>query len=300
MQILKPIVHETIWGGSKLTPFSGSECQKIGHLYSAIDTEKFKSEIIAGKDKGKNLHQWFEENKVRYGLEIYTQLPVLMALIEANDNLSIQIHPNDEQARVLENKPFGKNESFYTLEAPTCGAMYNGCKATDAQDMKQKIATGKISATLDMMPCVAGDYVYIEGGTLHAATAGSLHFEIEENCDATYRFWDYDRIDSDGNKRPLHLDKALACLDVNKKSVVKHYKDDEPIIERMYSTRLIKGKNSFTNTGDMFSFAVMIKGDKYYDTVRVLPGTAILLEEGETLNVSDAEWIIATPRRALA
>jgi len=297
MQILKPIVHETIWGGAKLTPFSGSNCIKIGHLYSAIDTEKFRNEIIYGKDKGKNLHEWFLENREKYGLASYEELPVLMALVEADDDLSIQVHPNDEMARKLENMPFGKNESFYTLEAPTCGKMYNGCKAENVEDMKRSIAEGKIRETLDMMPCAAGDYVYITGGTLHAATAGSLHFEIEENFGKTYRFWDYDRVDQNGNKRPVQLDQALTCLDVSKKSVSSHYNGDEPIEERMYSTRLIRGKNEFTNKGDMFSFAVMFKGEKTYDGVRVLPGTAILLDAGETLDTGDAEWMIATPKK---
>jgi mannose-6-phosphate isomerase class I len=297
MQILKPIVHETIWGGAKLTPFSGSDCVKIGHLYSAIDTEEFKNEIIYGKDKGKNLHEWFLENRDKYGLGDYEELPILMALVEAADDLSIQVHPDDEMAKKLENKPFGKNESFYTLEAPACGKMYNGCKAASPDDMKRKIADGKVRETLDMMPCKVGDYVYIAGGTLHAATAGSLHFEIEENCEKTYRFWDYDRMDKDGNKRPLQLEKALACLDVKKKSVATAYNDDEPIEERMYSTRHISGKDTFTNAGDMFSFAVMLAGDKTIEGVRVLPGTAVLLDTGEMLDVSGTEWIIATPKR---
>lgn len=297
MQILKPIVHETIWGGSKLTPFSGSDCQKIGHLYSAIDTEEFKSEIISGIDKGKNLHEWFLENRKKYGLEKYLELPILMALVEADDDLSIQVHPDDEMAQKLESKPFGKNESFYTLIAPSVGKMYNGCKASSADNMKQKIADGKIGETLDMMPCAVGDYVYIVGGTLHAATAGSLHFEIEENCEKTYRFWDYDRTDNKGNKRPLQLEKAIACLDVSKKSVARKYDSDKPIEERMYSTRHLIDKQTFTNSGNMFSFAVMLNGNKILDGVRILPGTAILLEENETFDTSDAEWIIATPKR---
>jgi mannose-6-phosphate isomerase len=299
MQILKPIVHETIWGGAKLTPFSGSDCQKIGHLYSFIDTDEFKSEIITGKDKGKNLHEWFMENRDRYGLGDYAEMPVLGALVEADDDLSIQVHPDDEMAQKLENKPFGKNESFYTLQAPDCGKMYNGCKAASPEDMKQKIAEGRVRETLDMMPCRAGDYVYIVGGTLHAATAGSLHFEIEENCEKTYRFWDYDRVDKNGAKRPLQLEKALACLDVKKKSVAASYNGDEPIEERMYVTRHIAGRDSFTNAGEMFSFAVMLSGDKMIDGVRVLPGTAVMLDAGETLDVSGAEWIIATPKAAL-
>ena len=296
MQILKPIVHETIWGGNKLTPYSGTDCQKIGHLYSAIDTEQFRNEFVTGPNQGKNLHQWFLENRAKYGLEKYDELPILMALVEADDNLSIQVHPDDEMARKLENKSFGKNESFYTLIAPTCGKMYNGCKAKSVEEMKQKIADGKIDETLDMMPCEAGDYTYVVGGTLHAATAGSLHFEIEENSEYTYRFYDFDRIDKNGNKRPLQLEKALACLDVTKKSTAGKY-GDEPIVERMYSTQLIKNRDTFTNTGDMFAFAVMLRGEKLIDGVRVMPGTAILLDENETLDVSGCEFMIAKPLR---
>lgn len=296
MQILKPIVHETIWGGNKLTPYSGTDCQKIGHLYSAIDTEQFRNEFVTGPNQGKNLHQWFLENRAKYGLEKYDELPILMALVEADDNLSIQVHPDDEMARKLENKSFGKNESFYTLIAPTCGKMYNGCKAKSVEEMKQKIADGKIDETLDMMPCEAGDYTYVVGGTLHAATAGSLHFEIEENSEYTYRFYDFDRTDKNGNKRPLQLDKALACLDVTKKSTAGKY-GDEPIVERMYSTQLIKNRDTFTNTGDMFAFAVMLRGEKLIDGVRVMPGTAILLDENETLDVSGCEFMIAKPLR---
>ncbi len=296
MQILKPIVHETIWGGNKLTPYSGTDCQKIGHLYSAIDTEQFRNEFVTGPNQGKDLHQWFLENRAKYGLEKYDELPILMALVEADDNLSIQVHPDDEMAQKLENKSFGKNESFYTLIAPTCGKMYNGCKAKSVEEMKQKIADGKIDETLDMMPCEAGDYTYVVGGTLHAATAGSLHFEIEENSEYTYRFYDFDRTDKNGNKRPLQLDKALACLDVTKKSTAGKY-GDEPIVERMYSTQLIKNRDTFTNTGDMFAFAVMLRGEKMIDGVRVMPGTAILLDENETLDVSGCEFMIAKPLR---
>ena len=164
------------------------------------------------------------------------------------------------------------------------------------EEMKQKIAEGKIDETLDMMPCEAGDYTYVVGGTLHAATAGSLHFEIEENSEYTYRFYDFDRIDKNGNKRPLQLEKALACLDVTKKSKAGKY-GDEPIVERMYSTQLIKGRDTFTNTGDMFAFAVMLRGEKMIDGIRVMPGTAILLDENETLDVSGCEFMIAKPLR---
>lgn len=295
MQILKPIVHETIWGGSKLTKYSGGDCHKIGHLYAFIDNASMKSEIIYGADAGKNLHDWFLANRKRFGLDSYRELPILGALVEAADTLSIQVHPDDDKASLIDGLPFGKNESFYTLEAPTCGKMYNGCNAKSPEDMLAKMKAGEIASVLDMMPCEAGDYVYIEGGTLHAATAGSLHFEIEENCDRTYRFYDFDRVDKNGAKRPLQLETALTCLDVTKKSKSRKY-GAEPIEERMYSTQLIRDQMTFNNLGGMFAFAVMIRGEKVIHNIRILPGTTILLEPGEQLDVSGAEFIICKPK----
>ena len=297
MQVLKPIVHETIWGGAKLTPFSGSDSRSIGHLYAFIDNSHMKSQIIAGADAGKDIHQWFLAKRERYGLQRYKELPILAALVEARETLSIQVHPDDVRANDIEGLPFGKNESFYTLEAPSNGKMYNGCLATSVEQMKQKVEDGQVLEVVDVMPCEAGDYVYIEGGTLHAAAAGSLHFEIEENCELTYRFYDFDRIGADGAKRPVQVENALKCLEVCKKSIARRY-GDAPIEERMYVTQLIRSRTTFSNETDMFAFAVMIKGDREYLGIRALPGTAILLEPGETLDVADSEFIIAWPKRA--
>lgn len=292
MQILKPIVHETVWGGRKLTPYSGSECEKIGHLYSCIDTKSFKSEIISGSFEGKSVHDWFLQNRVRYGLTKYEELPVLMALVEAADNLSIQVHPDDEMAMRIDKKPFGKNESFFILEAPELGYMYNGCKAASREEMADLIAEGRCMDGVDRLPLKTGDYVYVTGGTLHAASRGSLSFEIEENCDATYRFYDFDRLDKNGNKRPLQIEEALACLHVNKKSITRQYQKGLPIVERMYSTEYVVDQELFINGEDSFVIAVMLKGRKTIDSLNLLPGVAIILEPEDMLDMTGCEWML--------
>lgn len=120
---------------------------------------------------------------------------------------------------------------------------------------------------------------------------------VEKNCDQTYRFRDFDRLDSNGNKRPLQLEQALAALDVNKKSSACRYDEDKPIEDSMYITRHLAGKDSYTNSGDMFAFAVMLKGEKVLDGIKILPCTAIILAENETLDTAEAEWIIVNPKR---
>ena len=291
MQIIKPIVHETVWGGEKLTPFSGSDCKKIGHLYSCIDTKKMRSEIRSGSYAGKTIHDWFMDNREKYGLEQYEELPVLMALVEAADNLSIQVHPDDEMAAQLENKPFGKNESFYIIEPPTDGRMYNGCKVSTGE-LAALISEGKCLQGVDMVEVKAGDYVYVTGGTLHAAARGSLSFEIEENCDATYRFYDFDRLDKNGCKRPLQVEDALACLRPEKRSEIRRYEEGKAIEERMYSTELIKNRNFYDNLSEDFSIAVLLQGNKVIDGFELLAGAAVLLEPGDKLDTSDCQWML--------
>lgn len=294
MQVLKPIVHETIWGGSKLTPYSGSDCRSIGHLYAVTDGGTMVSEIVHGPDAGKTIHQWFIENRARYGLGRFDRLPITAALVEARENLSIQVHPDDIRAKALEGMAFGKNESFYTLEAPTTGRMYNGCRAGSVDELRGMLRDGRVMEAVDEIACRAGDYLFIEGGTLHAATAGSLHFEIEENCELTYRLHDFDRVDAAGARRPLQVDKALHCLDVGRRSTARRY-DGAPIEERLYATQLVRGPGPFVNERDMFAFAVMVGGEARHAGVK--PGTAILLEPGETLDVAGAEFIVAWPKR---
>ena len=296
MQVLRPIAHRTIWGGSKLTPYSGSNCRSIGHLYAFIDGGTMVSEIVGGPDAGKTIHQWFIENRAAYGLARFDRLPITAALVEARENLSIQVHPDDAQAKALEGIALGKNESFYMLEAPTTERMYNGCRASSVDELRGLMRDGRVMEAVDEIACHAGDYIFVEGGTLHAATAGSLSFEIEENCQLTYRLHDHGRVDATGAPRPLQVEKALHCLAVEKKSTARAY-GDAPIEERLYATQLVRGGGKFTNGRDMFAFAVMIKGEARVAGVDIKPGTAVLLDPDEALYIAGSEFIVAWPKR---
>lgn len=292
MQILKPVVHETVWGGSKLTPFSYSTCKKIGHLYSTIDSSEMKNSIVAGTYKGRNLHTWFEDNKKRFGLENYAEFPVITALVEAADNLSVQVHPDDEMAHKLENKPFGKNESFYILQPPKSGKLINGSKVKSVDEFYSLLKKGKCLEAVDHVEVKTGDYVYVVGGTVHAATAGSLSFEIEENCDATYRFYDYDRLDKNGEKRPLQINQALSCLHPEQKSVIRQYVPGQWIKERKYSTRpSIIGEKVSVEKGELI-FAVLLSGRACLLSEELLPGASVILEDTDVLDIGENQWML--------
>ena len=119
MLILKTIVHETIWGGSRLTPFSGTNSRKIGHLYSLISNGEFESAVLNGKYKGRLFREYFDENKDKFGLTEYKEFPFLLAIVDATEDLSLQVHPDDRTAKELEGVEFGKNEVMVWVHVRT-------------------------------------------------------------------------------------------------------------------------------------------------------------------------------------
>lgn len=293
MLIIKTIVHETIWGGEKLTPYSGTDSKKIGHLYSLISNGELESEIVNGKYKGQLFRKYFDENKERLGLAKYKELPFLLALVDATDDLSLQVHPNDNMAKKLEKADFGKNESWYFLEAPKSGKIFDGCKAKTSEELREKVAQNKYDDIIDYLDIKSGDYVYIEAGTMHAMAAGSLVYEIEENCNATYRVYDFDRIDKNGQKRPLQTESALMSIDVNLKSKAEKYDCEK--VERLYSTQLFKNATKYTNNSKTLECLTVINGESEVENCKIQKGVTIVLEPKETVKLNSSDFIIARP-----
>lgn len=288
MLILKRIIHPTIWGGPKISRLAGVEGQNIGHLYSLYCREGVSNEILNGEWKGRTLNEVFPLFKDEFGMSHYDYFPLTLALTEAQENLSIQVHPNDAAANALEHRARGKRESWYFIDAPTSGTIINGCTCRDAEQEAEMISRGQFMAMADTLTVNAGDYVFVEPGTLHAITAGSLVFEIEEGADFTYRFYDYDRTDAKGNKRELHVDKATSALDIHLKSQVRHY-DGQEIKEKTYSTKLINATAAYSNESGTLECFTLVRGKLSCDGIDVAPGSTVLLWPGETLDTQQVE-----------
>ncbi len=291
MLVIKTIVHETIWGGEKLTPYSDTDNKKIGHLYSLVSNGEFESEILNGEYKGQLFRKYFDENKNRFGLSKYKEFPFLLALVDASDDLSLQVHPNDKTAKELENADFGKNESWYFIDAPKTGKIFDGCKAKTSEELKEKVAQNKYDDVIDYLEVKSGDYVYIEAGTMHAMAAGSLVYEIEENCNATYRVYDFDRIDKNGKKRPLQTENALKSIDVSLKSKAVPYIGEK--VERFYSTQLFKNIEEYTNNSNSLECLTVINGVSEIENCKIQRGVTIVLEPNETVKLNKSGFIIS-------
>lgn len=295
MHILKPVSHETIWGGTKLVPFAPESHDKLGHLYSLVSNGEFESEIINGEYKNRRFKEYFQENKAKFGLDEFETFPFVIALVDPKEDLSIQVHPDDKCAQEIENRPFGKNESWYFIEPPTNRWLFNGCRVSTIEEIEQKINENRVEEdVIDHLQIGEKDYVFVEQGTMHAATHGALFYEIEENCNLTYRFFDFNRKDKNGNKRELHIDKALKAINPKLKSKARKYNGEE-IIERLYSTKLYEDTTEYKNNSSTLECLTVLNGETIIANCKIQTGTTIILEPNEGIKLNKSNFIIARP-----
>lgn len=298
MQILETKGHETLWGGQKLMPYTSGSFKKIGHLYSVNCNASESNTILNGEYKGKTLNEYFDLVKDKYGLSKCEYFPLVIALVEANDNLSIQVHPDDESAPVLNpDMVAGKNESWFFIDVPRSGKIYNGCRCTSMDELKHNIASGNVYNVTDFLEICKGDYVYIEAGTLHAMSAGALVYEIEENAGCTYRFYDFDRLDAEGKRRPLQIPEAFYSIDLTKRSHIKHY-GKKPIEEKRYTTQLYKEIKYYKNESSTLQVFTLLDGMANIEGLNVSKGMSVILEPQEELKIrkGSVNAIVAEPK----
>jgi mannose-6-phosphate isomerase class I len=290
MYILKPIPHSTLWGGDKLKKYIGNYNEKLGHLYLVNGHNGMSNTVINGIDSGRTLYETFKIRKNEWGLSEYEEFPLTIALVDASDNLSIQVHPDDVIAQKLEGHKIGKTESWLFMEAPVSGWIYDGCCLDTKEQVVNAVNEGKMEEITQRLRIIKGDYVCVEAGTLHAMTAGSLVYEIEYGSDFTYRFYDYNRCDEFGNTRELHVEKAVHAIDPNIKSKVTNVCNKEWIQEEHYEIRLVSDMENYRNVGKEIECISILNGEGKCQSILLLPN-----EELKGINIKKA--VIARIRR---
>ncbi|WP_404454763.1 mannose-6-phosphate isomerase, class I [Oceanobacillus kapialis] len=209
---LQAVLQERIWGGQKLRDLYQYDIpsENTGEAWVISAHPNGPSEIGNGPLAGKTLADAWENHGELFGkdpgnLEAY---PLLVKVLDANDDLSVQVHPNDTFAREVEGQPYGKTECWYVLEAEQGAELVLGHHAKTQTELNDKMDQGEWDALLQRIPVTAGDFVYVPSGTLHAIGKGIVILETQQSSDITYRVYDYDRTDAQGNPRELHLDRA--------------------------------------------------------------------------------------------
>lgn len=218
---LEPAFKDNLWGGTKLRTVFGKKCDYdvIGESWELSAHPDGQSVIASGIFTG----MYFGEFIEKYGHDVVgwkssslDRFPVLIKFIDAKKDLSIQIHPDDDYALEIENE-FGKNEMWYVVDCEPGAFLYCGLKKDSSkEEIRERIENNTITDILNKIEVHKGDCVMVKAGTIHAIGAGILICEIQQNSNCTYRMYDYDRKDKFGNKRELHVDKAIDVVDVKK------------------------------------------------------------------------------------
>ena len=217
-------------------------------------------------------------------------------LVDAQEHLSIQVHPDENTVKELESETVGKDESWFFLDAPSDGWIYAGCHADSPDVMEKAIAAGAIDGMIDRLPVHKGDYVCCHAGTVHALTAGSLVYEIEFGNNYTYRFYDYNRVDEKGKPRELQIKKALRSIRLDARVQSESVKIGEWRKERYYEVCVLENVPCFTNHASVLACLSIIKGKGRVDGCDFHSGMGILLLPGETIEGEFSQVIIAQTR----
>lgn len=209
-----------LWGGHTIEKWYDhvpADYENVGEAWVISDIEKYPTEVSNGSHAGDSLQDLLEVYMDELvGEKVYevfgNQFPLLMKFIDASDDLSIQVHPDDEYA--LENEQSaGKTEMWYVLPSQGKGSIYLGWNQTmNASLIHAAIADGSLAKYLQHVDVKEGDVAFIPAGTVHAMQRDTIVAEIQENSDITYRLYDYNRVGNDGRMRPLKLDKALDVM----------------------------------------------------------------------------------------
>lgn len=213
--LLKPAGKDYLWGGSRLNDdFSKNiDMSPLAETWECSTHPDGISVVASGDAAGLLLTEVLKAHPEYMGLHKNSkgELPILVKLIDAKKDLSVQVHPSDEYAREHENGQLGKTEMWYVLDAAKDAKLVYGFHSdVKRENLRGSIKKGTVEKYLQKVAINKDDVFYIEAGTVHAIGAGALIAEIQENSNLTYRMYDYDRVDKNGKKRELHVDKALA------------------------------------------------------------------------------------------
>lgn len=287
---LKPSCKNYLWGGHRLAEEYGIEYEEdiLAEAWELSCHPDGPSYIVNGKYAGKTLEEFIEaEGKDVLGSHCrrFRDFPILIKFIDAKQNLSIQVHPNNRYALKNEGQ-YGKTEMWYIMDAKPGAFLYYGFKTeVSKEEFAKRIEEDSLLEVLNAVPVQKGDVLFIESGTIHAIGEGILIAEIQQNSNVTYRVYDYGRVGKDGKKRDLHIEKALAVTNrvpiVKDKSSYPHVADcdyftvdklnlDGTFMKKMEgsvsetsfaSILFLDGQGTITNNGETLSFK---KGESFF------------------------------------
>lgn len=284
---LKSVTKDYIWGGTRLRDEYGKtgDSQRLAESWELSCHPDGMSLIDGGEYDGVTLRDFVEKFPETAGKKCQGEIPVLIKLIDAKDNLSIQVHPDNEYARKYEGDN-GKTEMWYIVDCDEDSSIIYGFKENlSKEDFRCAIEENTLLQKVNTVPVKKGDVFLIRAGTLHAIGKGCLIAEIQQCSNVTYRVYDYDRRDDNGNPRELHTEKALDVTDCGKMVLPNGGIQGNTLVEceyfRVYKEN-ISGNGNVHTAEDSFAH------------VLVLEGSGEIISRDETYNLKKGDSFFVT------
>ncbi len=275
---LKPVFKEFIWGGTKIRDVLKKNVGKFETIAESWELSAHsagQSKVATGRFKGLTLDRYIKQigkENLGWKAQGYDRFPLLIKFIDATQNLSVQVHPDDDYAFSNEGD-YGKNEMWYVMEADKNACIYIGFnKDVTKQEIRERIKNNTILEVLNKIPIKKGETYFLKAGTVHAIGAGCVMCEIQQSSNVTYRLYDYGRVGKNGKPREIHIDKALQVADLKKSSALAFTKYSQLEFPG-YSKQLlgqckyfvatkykVNGLLNLTPTGSSFRTVVVIEG----------------------------------------
>ena len=288
---LEPVFKQMIWGGRQLADQFGYEIpgDNTGECWAVSAHPNGDCVVREGAYQGKTLSQLWKEEPGLFGNSDLDRFPLLVKIIDAKDDLSIQVHPDDAYAGENENGSLGKTECWYILDCPEKASLVVGHNAGSRQELQEMIEQGRWGELIREIPVKKGDFIQINPGTVHAIKGGLMILETQQNSDITYRVYDYGRL-TDGKPRQLHVKQSIDVITVPAPSAADSVKSALALPENTLNELIscdyytvwkldVAGVMSFEQTHPFLIMSV-IEGEGSVDGRRICKGDHFILPQG--------------------
>lgn len=303
---LKPVLKETIWGGTRLKEEFQYEISSntTGECWGISAHENGDCIVTGGTYDGVSLNELWNTHRELFGKIQGDRFPLLVKIIDAREDLSIQVHPDDRYASVHENGSLGKTECWYVLDCDPEATIVIGHNANTREEAARMMEEGHWNELIRRIPVHKGDFFQINPGCIHAIGKGTLLLETQQNSDITYRVYDYDRV-SNGKPRELHIQKSLEVMEVPFSQVTAQAKMMEG---RNYKREMlyqcpyyhvyrlsVRGSAALVQQ-DLFTNMSVIEGQGSIDGIAIKKGDHFILPSGygEYRIEGDLDFITST------
>ncbi len=282
----KPILKPRIWGGDYLNKlFNEKTNDKVGEAWILSGHQEGDNLILNGNYQGETLNNVYLKDKTLFGDSHYKKFPLLIKILDAKDDLSVQVHPDDKYALKHYND-FGKNECWYVLDSNKDSKIVYGHHAKDKDDFNKYIKNNQWDEVLNYLPVKKDDFFFVPTGTVHAIGKGIKILEVQQSSDVTFRLYDYHRLDKEGNERELHIDESLDVINYDhnlKDNSFETYQNVKRLVTNKYFTMDLTNLNETLNVKNDNMYTIIFNKDKEVnclinnETYNIKPNEAVLI-----------------------